>query len=222
VLTSAAALQIYQSATEITPVIPAPLEERLTSDLPGWTSREVPLAETEEGRSAVESTLQYDDYFSRAFNKGSIEVSLYIAHWMPGKMPPRMVGRHTPDRCWILNGWTCSVRERAVVFQGTQGTLQPAEFGVYDFQDRAKLYVAFWHMVGGEAYGYGPNPLDAVVLATLRDLKTFGFNQKAEQYFIRLSSNVPLAEIWHDNGFQHLLANLEKLNLAEKSSNRSL
>jgi hypothetical protein len=178
---------------------------------------DVPLAETEEGRSAVEGILRYDDFISRSYRRGQTEVTLYIAYWLPDRMPPRMVGRHTPDRCWIQNGWTCDQRTRAVTLQGSRHTtLQPAELGVYTLRDRITLHVAFWHLVGGKAYAYGPEQSDMVALAPLSDLRTFGLNQRQEQLFIRVASNQKFEDFWRDPGFQQLLRSLEDLGVAQR------
>lgn len=190
-----------------------PLNKIVPSALPGWTVKDVPLAETQEGRTAVESILRYDDYVSRSYRNGSTEVTVYVAYWRPDRMPPRMVGRHTPDRCWIENGWTCESRSRAVTLLGTQGPLRPAEMGTYVFKQQARLYVAFWHLVGGEVYAYGPEQSDMVVFALWKDLHTFGLKQRQQQLFIRIASNTPLKEAWHDPSLRNLLTAIENLGV---------
>lgn len=212
-LVAATGVQFYEAHTAEPSVPHSPLRQTLPLELPGWTSRDLPLAETEETRNAVESILQFDDYFSRSYRSGSTEITLYVAYWRPDRMPPRLVGRHTPDRCWILNGWNCESRNRGVLLAGTHGLLKPAETGTYAFKKQARLHVAFWHLVGSEVYAYGPEQSDMVVFAPLKDLRTFGLNQRKEQYFIRLASNVPLNQIWPNPGFRQLLAGLEHLGV---------
>lgn len=215
VLISAVGVQFFSAAPPVA-TLHAPLEKLVPRDLPGWSVRDVPLADTAEGRNAVQGILRYDDFISRSYRRGPTEVTLYIAYWAPDRVPPRLVGRHTPDRCWIQNGWTCDSRTRAVVLPGTNGApLQPAEAGVYSFSNQATLHVAFWHLVGGKAYAYGPEQSDMVALAPLTDLKTFGLNQRQEQFFIRIASNEKLEAFWTDPAFQKLLRSIESLGVAQ-------
>lgn len=215
ILAIAGGVQLYQAQTAVSFTPRPPLRQTLPLELPGWVARDLPLAETEEMKSAVEGILQFDDHFSRSYRSGTTEVTLYIAYWRPDRMPPRLVGRHTPDRCWILNGWNCESRERAVQLHGTHGPLKPAETGTYAFKQQSRLHVAFWHLVGGEVYAYGPEQSDMIALAPLKDLRTFGLNQRKEQYFIRLASTLPLHKIWNDPGFQILLKGLEELGVSD-------
>lgn len=208
-------MQFYQAQTHVELALRPALSQTLPLDLPGWTGRELPLADTEETKNAVESILQFDDYFSRSYRSGSTEVTLYVAYWRPDRMPPRFVGRHTPDRCWILNGWTCESRSRAVTLAGTQGPLKPAELGTYVFKKDARLHVAFWHLVGDQVYAYGPEQSDMIVFAAWKDLRTFGLNQRQEQFFIRLASNVPLDQAWRDPGLRTLIASIEGLGVRQ-------
>ena len=195
-----------------------PLEQVVPHNLPGWTVRDVPLADTQEGRTAVEDILRYDDYISRSYSRGDTEITLYIAYWKPDRMPPRLVGRHTPDRCWVQSGWICDARSRAVVLPGSDGEpLKPAETGVYSFPNRTTLHVAFWHLVGGRAYSYGPDEAAATIFATFTDLRTFGLNQRQEQFFIRLASNKPLENVWSNRAFHPLLASIEGLGVGRAS-----
>jgi hypothetical protein len=213
VLVTATGVQFCNGQTAVAFITPPPLRLTLPLELSGWISSDLPIAETEEMKTAVEDILQFDDHFSRAYRTGNTEITLYIAYWGPDRMPPRMVGRHTPDRCWIANGWNCESRERAVSLAGTRWPLKPAETGTYAFKQQARLHVAFWHLVGGEVYAYGPTQTDMIAVAPLKDLLTFGLNQRKEQYFIRLASTVPLDQIWHEPGFRQLLAALEQLGI---------
>ncbi len=216
-LLAATGLQYYQESKQVEPPTHLPLRQALPLAPSGWEGRDLPLADTEETKNAVESILQFDDYFSRSYRKGAMEVTLYVAYWRPDRMPPRIVGRHTPDRCWILNGWNCEFRQSAVPLVGTSGPLKPAETGIFAFKNQARLHVLFWHLVGGRAYAYGPEAQNIVVLAPIKDLLTFGLNQRKEQFFIRLACNVPFEQVWSDPGFKVLLSKLEILGLAESS-----
>jgi len=188
---------------------PSFLANLIPSSLTGWQGRELPLAETEELRNAVADTLQFDEHVSREYTKAGRRISIYIAYWQPNKVPPRSVGVHTPDTCWIQNGWTCSERIQRVPLSSASTPLQPAENGIYHFGGTTQ-HVLFWHLVGGETYSYEQSGLHDI-WAPLRDLKTFGLNQKKEQFFIRLSADAPWDRIWHDPGVRELIGSLETL-----------
>lgn len=213
VLVTAVALQLY-AASRPSLSLPAPI---LTTDipaaLPGWSAQDLPLAETEETRHAVVKTLQFDQFVSRIYRRGPAIVTIYAAYWGPNKVPPRAIGVHTPDTCWIQNGWSRLDRAHAVPLTTAQGTaFKPAEYGVYTFGD-ARQHVYFWHLVGGMPYSYDQEGLHSLT-APLQDLLAFGVNQRREQLFVRLASNVPFDQIWRDPGFTALLVSLGRLGVA--------
>jgi hypothetical protein len=171
------------------------------------------LGETEETKNAVANILQFDDYFSRSYRSGSIEVTLYIAYWKPDKVPPRAVGVHTPDTCWVQNGWTRLSRAHAVPLADLESALKPAEFGTYSLRGH-KQHVYFWHLVGGKPYSYNQEGLHSLT-AGLSDMANFGLKQRQEQLFIRLAANVPFADLAKNPGYQQLLSTLGKLGLRQ-------
>ena len=187
------------------------LEDLISRDLPGWSSVDLPLAETEEARNTVERRLNFDDYVSRIYRSGELEVGVYIAYWEPGTTAVRMVGVHTPDTCWVQNGWTCTDRESGVLKDVGNGYLKPGEFGIYQIRDHVQ-HVLFWHLVGKQVYGYEQQDIHNV-FAPLQDMMQFGLNQRQEQYFIRVSSNRPFEEIWNDPGFARLMEDIAALGL---------
>lgn len=99
VLAAAVGLQIWAVVNQPAPRPPPELESMIPAYLPGWTMRELPLGEPEETRNAVASTLQFDRFISRVYSRSTQVVTVYVAYWQPGKVPPRAVGVHTPDTC---------------------------------------------------------------------------------------------------------------------------
>lgn len=174
---------------------------------------ELPLGQTEEVVNAVESRLRFDDVLSRVYTNGNTQVGLYIAYWEPGKMPVRLVGVHTPDTCWIQNGWTCTERESNVAKQVAGQPLKPGEFGIYETEYH-RQHVLFWHIVGSRIHTYEQQGMHALN-AAFQDIRQYGLNQRQEQYFIRISSNRPFAEIWDDPGFAQLMEDVASLGLTK-------
>ncbi len=187
------------------------LDNLISENIPGWRSQDLPLAETEEARNTVERRLDFDDYISRIYRSGETEVGVYIAYWEPGKTAVRMVGVHTPDTCWVQNGWTCTDRESGVSKEIGDTSLKPGEFGTYQIRDHV-AHVLFWHLVGDRVHGYEQQGMHNI-FAPLHDIVNFGLNQRQEQYFIRVSSNRPFSEIWDDPGFAQLMQDIAALGL---------
>ena len=171
------------------------------------------MAESPESSARITNFLNFDDALFRVFQKGETFVGLYIAYWTPGKASYRWAGAHTPDTCWVQNGWTRLDREYSIPFNNKKTVFQPAEFGVYE-KDGSEQNVYFWHLVGGEAFGYdqegGHN-----IFAALLDIKNYGLNLRDEQFFIRLSSNKKVDELKKIEGFNAILDSLNKIGLAK-------
>lgn len=204
-------------------LIPPPeatLNEALTEIVPqnlnGWTVRDLDMAESPESSARISDFLNFDDALFRVFEKGDTFVGLYIAYWTPGKASYRWAGAHTPDTCWVQNGWTRLDREYSMPFGYEETEFEPAEFGVYE-KDGSAQNVYFWHLVGGEAFGYeqqgGHN-----IFAALIDIKKHGLNLRNEQFFIRLSSNKTIDQLKQIDGFKAILDSLDTIGLARNGA----
>ncbi|MGJ8641533.1 MAG: exosortase-associated EpsI family protein [Opitutaceae bacterium] len=202
-------------------LVPPPeptLHERLTDIVPeklsGWSIKDHDMADSPESASRISEFLNFDDALFRVFKKDDTSVGLYIAYWSPGKASYRWAGAHTPDTCWVQNGWSCDEREYSVPFKHESESFEPAEYGVYS-KNGTSQNVYFWHLVGGEAFGYkqqdGHN-----IFGALLDIKHHGLDLRNEQFFIRLSSNESLETLKSMDGFSEILDSLSAIGLDEK------
>ena len=189
------------------------LSDIVPEELNGWKIIDQDMAESPESSERISNFLNFDDALFRIFKKGDSFVGLYIAYWLPGKASYRWAGAHTPDTCWVQNGWTRLDRKYSIPFQNEETPFQPAEFGIYE-KDGSTQNVYFWHLVGGEAFGYeqegGHN-----IFAALLDIKKHGLNLRDEQFFIRLSSNKKIEELKKIGGFNQILDSLNEIGLAK-------
>lgn len=196
--------------------LPPRLAGTLPVEIPGWTSHDLPLGANEYLRNEAEKVLNFDDVAYREFSHGEESFAVYVAYWGAGKMPTRMVASHTPDRCWTENGWHCVAMKFKQPEAVDGRALQPAEWREFEPPAGGKpTYVLYWHLVEGHLYDYGnrfnavPDPVrwwkDAVQQAV------FG---SREQYFIRITSDVPMEALWQDPGFTRVLQGLAQLGLA--------
>jgi len=214
VLVSALSLRAYFA---FVPPPEASLERAISTtipdELPGWKIRDLDMAESPESAARISDFLNFDDSLFRVFERGDTFVGLYIAYWSPGKASYRWAGAHTPDTCWVQAGWTREERQYGIPFRHEDTEFEPAEFGVYAKDGQAQN-VYFWHLVGGEAFGYeqegGHN-----IFGALLDIKHHGLNLRQEQFFIRLSSNKSLEELKDAPGFDRILLGMAELGLAE-------
>lgn len=197
------------------PTLEGQLSYIVPEELNGWKIIDQDMAESPESSERISDFLNFDDALFRIFKKGDTFVGLYIAYWLPGKASYRWAGAHTPDTCWVQNGWTRLDRKYCIPFQNEETPFEPAEFGIYE-KDGSAQNVYFWHLVGGEAFGYeqegGHN-----IFAALLDIKKHGLNLRDEQFFIRLSSNKKIDELKKLEGFKQILDSLNEIGLAKAS-----
>jgi hypothetical protein len=197
------------------PTLESQLSYIVPEELNGWKIIDQDMAESPESSERISDFLNFDDALFRIFKKGDTFVGLYIAYWLPGKASYRWAGAHTPDTCWVQNGWTRLDRKYCIPFQNEETPFEPAEFGIYE-KDGSAQNVYFWHLVGGEAFGYeqegGHN-----IFAALLDIKKHGLNLRDEQFFIRLSSNKKIDELKKLEGFKQILDSLNEIGLAKAS-----
>jgi len=184
------------------PAPPISLEESISDIIPkeinGWSYADYDLASSDESSDRVSSFVNVGD-------------CLYCV-CTPGKVSYRWAGAHTPDTCWVVNGWTRLDREYSIPFQVNEIKLKNAEFGIYK-KDRTVENVYFWHLVGGEPFGYAQKEIPNI-FGALIDIQKYGLNLRQEQFFIRLSSNEDLESLKQIDGFNEIIKGLSRLPLS--------
>jgi hypothetical protein len=195
-------------------MIDQPLTQLLPKAPPGWMAQDESIADTPEELEKVEGVLHYDDAAYRIYGDGHAEVAVYIAHWLPGKFSPAKVGAHSPDTCWVHNGWDMLERNQGVERPLAGGVLKPMETGVFE-KDGQRVHVIFWHLVGGTPMQYDLVGWTNGIVGRIQRLPTlwddfskFGLDQRKEQLVIRLSSNISFEDLWSDPGFGQFMDNL--------------
>lgn len=212
----------------IEPKLTVPITDIVPGEIDGWMIEEQPLAETEGMRQYVGKFLQFDQYVSRIFRKGDLEVVFYTAYWAPGGKTPFDAGGHNPDSCWVNFGWTRDAREYAVSGRKLEGReLLPYEFGIYS-KDGTTQPVIFWHLVNGTPFMYqnqktgwrdGLGGAIDRIGVRIEDFKRFGLNQRREQMFVRISfPNQDMEKVWANPDFQKLLLSVDRLGIFKDTS----
>ena len=156
---------------------------------PGWSAAQRPVADTEEMKRAVAELLNFDAGGLVIYTNGDLQISIYAAYWKPGKMSPRLVAGHTPDVCWVLNGWVCQSAGIADL-EVANGQRLRVKTRVFVAPVGAPQHVMFCHLVDGFPRDYGQfgEPTWYTFLSKLRG---GGLNLREEQLFFRISSNHP-------------------------------
>jgi hypothetical protein len=172
----------------------------------GWIGRHLPVAETAELADSTWQVLRYDDVINASYTRGAEQIEVFCAYWKPGSMSYRMVAGHNPEVCWPGQGWQCRSKELA-----TLTTQKGAVFPKTRRQSYAlhgvETSVLFWHVVDGKIYLPGPSS-DIPGKTYLPDLLRMGLRQRGEQYFIRISSGIPLDRLGREQLVGLLLENL--------------
>lgn len=198
------------------------LEDAIPRSLAGWQVQDIPLAESEAGALNVQGILNYDQVVQRIFVKGDIQVIVYVAYWEPGKISLVDAGSHNPDSCWVNAG--CERLNRANSVQGKVGLrqLRPYERGEYRTPSGTSIQAMFWHLVNGEPNRYEDQEVGwrggiegriERSRLVIKDIRERGLNQRAEQMFVRLSSNKKPEELLADPDARWLLDQLGKLGI---------
>lgn len=209
--------------TRAAPQFTATLESVVPARIDGWTVEDVPLAETEGMRQYVGKMLKFDQYVSRTYRKGDLNIVFYAAYWEPNGKTPFDAGGHNPDSCWVNFGWTREAREYSNAGRTVgERELVPFEYGVYS-KDGERQPVIFWHLVNGRPFIYETQKLGwreglegAIERASVRmeDFRRLGLNQRREQMFIRISfPNQDFEKVRENPDFQAFLLSLGRLGI---------
>ncbi len=203
-------VQLGGLASKRKEMVAADLETLIPKSLPGWEATDHPLADSPELQKRVEGILNFDAALFRTYRKGDKELSVYAAYWLPGKVHYQNVDTHTPDVCWVENGWQMerlsSLESRSV--NGVEVELPNTRI----FRIGAsRITVLFWHIEGNvvrESRSRDESRISFWERASIRmaNLLSTLRREPEQQLFIRLSSN---GNVWEDLEEAPTLAVLE-------------
>ncbi len=173
----------------------------------GWRRQEIPIAGSSAALASAQGILNFSQAAQVLYVRDATQILVYVAYWEPGKVSVVDAGSHNPDSCWVNNGCVRTERRYAVAGRVGERELLPYEYGQYLVPRGGKQNVAFWHLVNGEpnryeeqAAGWRNGLLGRLERLPLvfKDIRAYGFNQKNEQMFIRISSNARIEELIAD------------------------
>lgn len=191
-------------------LVPPPLATLLPGQPAGWEVR------TPNDLYQFAGVLRTTHLLERTYLRRSdpdqfTQFTVYLAYWAPGQTSVSQVASHTPDACWPGSGWTAAPVENLSGDPAVPGAaISPAEHRVFRNETGISQHVWFWHINDGHAIAYrDPYSVPALFQFALR----YGFRKPGEQYFVRLSSNRPWAELKDEPLVQEILRNLARVGL---------
>jgi len=197
-------------------MIDHPLASLLPGPPPGWIAQDQDIANTPEMIAQVESVLHYDDAAFRVYKDGKTEVDVYVAHWLPGEFSSAKVGSHTPDTCWVHNGWSQVAPPITDTHPLAGGQLKVFVYGAYE-KGSDSVDVIYWHLVGTEPMYYDLKDWHNGIQGRLErlpamfaDFTKYGLDQRKEQLMLRISSNVPFEQLWKRSDFTQLMEDISR------------
>lgn len=191
------------------------LKEFLPKDSDRLEIKDLPLGGTESLDAEVEKTLAYDDYVYRSYSHQGRVLNVLVFYWNPGKMQPRLVASHTPDACWVRAGMT---NLRANTFEQLKcgGINFPPSQGRVFKSSTEIVHVSYWHLVGGESFGYGVS-YQPPWYAVFTDILKHGLKMRSDQLYVRIHSADDIEEILKEDAFYPVFERLGELTLARNS-----
>lgn len=164
----------------------------LPNSFSGYEVKNLPIATSQEMQRAVDEMLNYDDCVYREYVGGGQDFTVYAAYWTPRKFHPRLIAIHTPDVCWVVNGWKLVLADYNYEAHQSGTRLWPAQYRVFTAND-LPTYVLYWHIVDGRLSGYASGPSshsNSFFSSVWKDLAS----GVGEQFFIRISSSRPVKD----------------------------
>lgn len=177
----------------------------------GYSTKDLPIADTEEMQRAVDEYLFFNEALFRSYRKNDDEINVYVAYWEPGRYHPRLIASHVPDNCWVAAGWEMQQRKETRSVHVIERSTLPGECRSFS-RGTTVNHVIYWHIVGGKISIYSRRdmgPWDMFFTSFLNDI-TSG---QTEHYFIRISSNRPIADLEKNPLFKHILTTLAQTGL---------
>ncbi|SDS51841.1 exosortase/archaeosortase family protein [Opitutus sp. GAS368] len=139
------------------------------------------------------------------------QFTVYVAYWAPGQTSVSRVASHTPDACWPGSGWAAQPVADAHEIPAVPGLIiSPGEHRIFKNNAGFSQNVWFWHIYDGRVISYrDPYSIPALFRIALQ----YGFRRPGDQFFVRISSNRPWAELQDEPLVREILTNLTRIGL---------
>lgn len=212
ILLAAVAVQCAAGLNRTALPVPA-LPQLLSHGGDGWSAMDLPLAETNAAETEVREVLGFDDYVYRRFrDRANRAFDVYVAYWAAGKMPPSMVAAHTPDVCWVGDGWSIARAHSDEALGDLTLVGTPGEWRRMRAPDGEIREVWFSHIGGRRYFELAESGLTrpSQFGKRLKELWAELWSGSREQWFIRISSEQPLETLARDPFFRDVIVRINQ------------
>lgn len=159
--------------------------------------------------SQLETDTLAERTYARVDQRGTLQITVYVAYWAAGQASVSSVAAHTPDACWPGSGWVEDrSQHQSIALNIGPVHLPEAQFRSFNL-DTFPQQVWYWHLFNGK-------PIDGAVGSPRQLLSlawNYGFRDEGEQVFARISSNRSWEEIAHEPLLREIIARLQPLGL---------
>lgn len=187
---------------------PTAIESLLPETFPGWHTQTDP--DLYRFRTTLKTDALLQRTYSRLSAEGEVEqITVYLARWAPGQASVSLVASHTPDACWPGAGWNNATPRSALPEATPSNAFPPGDYRCFSREDQIQ-HVWYWHLHRGRIVT-DSDPFSPWRMARL--VLTHGITSKADQTFIRISSNRPLNQTENENLLQEIAQRLQSLGL---------
>ena len=177
-----------------------------------WHVHDIPLDATETRSKNVVSALNCESYLYREYTRGGQGFAIYVMYWKAGQATAQSVASHSPEQCWVLNGWSCLQWKDSVLIGADGNYTMKGSWRRFSSPAGQECHVLYWHIVEGKIrnYGYRGN-VARYAWSWVRDGGAQIVKGLPEQYFIRVSSRMPLDSLAEESGFAEVMKGFEAL-----------
>ena len=181
----------------------------LPTAVEGWDVRTA--GEISKFAGILRTTQLVERTYTKVVADQPTQFSVYIAHWLPGQAPVSLVASHTPDACWPGAGWFPQPNPAPQPMLILAGRPLPrAEHRIFQSSGSIPSQVWFWHVYNGHVINYrDPYSVPALLKLAL----SYGFRRGGEQYFIRITSNLPWDQLAREPLVADIVARLAPAGL---------
>lgn len=212
ILTIATFGQLLGKASKRDSLIAPNLSDMMPQQMAGWTVVNRPIADSPELLQMVEKVLNFDSALHRVYTQGNKEFTLFAAYWLPGKIHPSLVDAHTPDVCWVANGWSMDYLP-ALNDVVCSDVVIPINNHRRFYTNNQQMTVLYWHL-DGSAFRENQSVAERFLSLKQKILRRFNqvfdsITQSARpQLFVRISTSGEIKNEINTSPVKEILAEI--------------
>jgi len=184
----------------------------LPNQILGVEVKDLDIGGNELLNAAIAEGLGFSDHRYKEYRTANQFFSIYLGYWQDRQRHFMDLGTHAPDNCWVSNGMKMQPKQPKTVFQirsnsnNSKIITWPAETRTFE-ANGLYLYVVYWHILNKEPIDYTRYGTGKTMGYLLDNLSSY-WRGTGEQYFIRVTSSLPIHDLQKEPSFQVVLESL--------------